>query len=158
MTPLKIKLHVERKQSATTTITLTRDDVIAMLNATTPDLNVPTSANVTFCVPGGADWSNMELDINGDTPVTVRYVVEQVAVSPLEEIKTTSSLTTPWVRNEMERRRVSEVDNDDAKLDLVARALALDSDTASLERVENAFHALMKRMHEAARRGREAST
>lgn len=38
---------------------------------------LPTSADVEFHVPGGADWSNCSIDIDEENPVYVTWVEEE---------------------------------------------------------------------------------
>lgn len=54
-----------------TTITIERGDIIAMLKAKGYD--IPDSAEIFVTVPGGGDWSNMDLDISNQVPIQVRY-------------------------------------------------------------------------------------
>lgn len=35
---------------------------------------VPSSASITFRVPGGGDWSNTDVDVTTDNPITVSWV------------------------------------------------------------------------------------
>lgn len=35
--------------------------------------NIPPSAKIVFRIPGGADWSSTEVDIDFDTPIIVRW-------------------------------------------------------------------------------------
>lgn len=39
---------------------------------------VPRNAEVYVDVPGGADWSNTPLDVDGETPVKVRWRTNNV--------------------------------------------------------------------------------
>lgn len=35
--------------------------------------NIPATARIYFMVPGGGDWSNTDVDISSDHPVTVEW-------------------------------------------------------------------------------------
>lgn len=56
----------------TTTVKLSRADILRMLPK---DCMPPRARNVSIYVyvPGGGDWSNMELDIDGDTPLCIKW-------------------------------------------------------------------------------------
>ena len=57
------------------TVKVTGDMLRRLLPA---HLEIPASARVTFIVPGGADWSNMSVDVDDGNPVYVEWSSEQV--------------------------------------------------------------------------------
>lgn len=50
---------------------VTREEIVGLLRA--KGVQVPVSAEVVVNVPGGGDWSGMELDIDRDTKVRVKF-------------------------------------------------------------------------------------
>ena len=40
---------------------------------------IPASASIFIRVPGGGDWSNMDLDVDKDRPVIVRWKETEVS-------------------------------------------------------------------------------
>jgi hypothetical protein len=65
--------HIEEQtvRTKTTTIRLGREEVINILRR--EGVTVPTSVEIYFPVPGGADWSNTNIDIDSNTPIVVRW-------------------------------------------------------------------------------------
>lgn len=63
------------KRNITTTerheITLTGKDVLHLLRAT--GLRIPDKAIMEFAVPGGGDWSNTDIAVDGDNPLTISW-------------------------------------------------------------------------------------
>lgn len=60
----------------THTIILTGDTLIALLRGKPHEVVSaipPLDAEVTVMVPGGGDWSNATLDIDGDTPIQITW-------------------------------------------------------------------------------------
>lgn len=51
-------------------IKLSRQDLIALLHHE----DIPINADIFITVPGGGDWSGMDVDISEKTPVIVRWV------------------------------------------------------------------------------------
>lgn len=72
MANIKTTSHTETY----TIITLDRVDIIDFIREH-HDAEIPQDAKVFVRVPGGGDWSNTDLDIDPDTHVQVRYVVEK---------------------------------------------------------------------------------
>ena len=66
----------------TTTISLNKDEILQLLydsgQISKEDME---TASVEFTVPGGGDWSYMDIDIDKSNPISVTYeqVVEKVA-------------------------------------------------------------------------------
>lgn len=40
---------------------------------------IPKNARIIFTVPGGGDWSNMAIDIDGENPVEVQWETVTIA-------------------------------------------------------------------------------
>jgi hypothetical protein len=51
-------------------IELNRERLLAMLRC---ELDIPSDAHIIFSVPGGADWSNTNIDIDDAHPVVVSW-------------------------------------------------------------------------------------
>lgn len=52
-------------------VTVTHDDIVEYLKSKGHD--VPGDCVVTFKVPGGGDWSHMDVDIDDENPVKARW-------------------------------------------------------------------------------------
>lgn len=52
---------------------ITRDDIICLLRH--KDVDVPDDAEIFMPVPGGGDWSHMNLHLGQDTPLKVRFTI-----------------------------------------------------------------------------------
>lgn len=74
--PIKVKTvtTVDR----TLRIELTRDDILRLLRA--DGYKIPNDADVEFRVPGGGDWSNMDVGIDEENPVSIRWKEKTVEV------------------------------------------------------------------------------
>jgi hypothetical protein len=66
-----IQSRVRATTQKRTEITVGREALLLMLRDA--GFSVPASAAVVVKVPGGADWSNTDLDIDDDTHITVRF-------------------------------------------------------------------------------------
>lgn len=66
-----MKVNISKKKEARTKLELEQRDVIDALRKV--GYNVPDNAVVKFHVPGGGDWSNMDLDICEDTPLLISW-------------------------------------------------------------------------------------
>lgn len=68
-------------------VTVTRHNSLVIDNAELRDMlrqrgfSVPANARIYFSVPGGGDWSNTDIDIDKDNPISIEWVVEQVQES-----------------------------------------------------------------------------
>lgn len=40
-------------------------------------MNLPANARIFFAVPGGGDWSNIDIDISGENPICVEWTTEE---------------------------------------------------------------------------------
>jgi hypothetical protein len=60
---------------------VTGKEIIELLNqeykARGVSYRVPDNAEVIFHVPGGADWSHTDFDIDASTPVTLRWETQE---------------------------------------------------------------------------------
>ncbi len=54
---------------------LTREHIIELLRQAGHD--IADDAEVVFQVPGGGDYSNCEVDVDGDSPIAVRWTVTE---------------------------------------------------------------------------------
>jgi hypothetical protein len=61
---------------------LARGDVIEMLRREFPDQKIPDNAQVWMEVPGGGDWSNMQLDVEPGSPLNVAWVTTETKETP----------------------------------------------------------------------------
>lgn len=66
-------LSTTRTIKTNNTLQVTNTDLIAALNRANPDLKIPDGARVYVSIPGGGDYSSMNLDIDGDCPITVSW-------------------------------------------------------------------------------------
>ena len=57
------------------TVGLDGKSILAMLCAEL-GIEIPVGATITFAVPGGGDYSNMDLDVDADSPVIVQWSTE----------------------------------------------------------------------------------
>ena len=64
---LKEQAHVTRVR------TLELDDAAIRWLLAHQGYEVPESSSIRVSIPGGGDWSNMDLDITGGTPVKVSW-------------------------------------------------------------------------------------
>jgi hypothetical protein len=72
-----MKLNATTNQIATTKITITGKDILELLKAKYPEhFRLSTKSKVTFQVPGGGDYSNMELDIDSENPIHIELITE----------------------------------------------------------------------------------
>lgn len=74
-------------RTRTTTITeqvytLTGADIIDLLIERGILTEAQRGSEVTFCVPGGGDWSNAVLDVDADNPVTITVVDRKETATP----------------------------------------------------------------------------
>lgn len=65
-----MKIETSTKVDKTNTINLNSDDIIGLLIEKGYAIK---NGGVTFTVPGGADWSNTEIDIDDSYPITVTW-------------------------------------------------------------------------------------
>lgn len=56
----------------TKTVTITKDDCIKMIRKFY-SLPVPQTAEICVKIPGGGDWSNTTLDIDGDSLIFIKW-------------------------------------------------------------------------------------
>ena len=72
-----IDKRVSRRTVSKTTVRFSRKEIVDALDlycsATEQDLDIPESAEVRVRVPGGGDWSNTDLEIDSDCPLTVSW-------------------------------------------------------------------------------------
>lgn len=61
------------RRSKTTTVTSTTTTITYGAKELRNLLGIPERAEVFVDVPGGGDWSNMQLDICADTPLVFRW-------------------------------------------------------------------------------------
>lgn len=54
-----------------TIIKLVKEDIIRYINDYHRSIGSDEKVEVTFTVPGGADWSGMEIEIDRDNPIVV---------------------------------------------------------------------------------------
>jgi len=54
---------------------LTDYDILNLLHKA--GVEVPDDCEVVFTTPGGGDWSNTDIDIDAEYPITVRWVEKQ---------------------------------------------------------------------------------
>jgi len=121
----RIHPQTTKRSVTTTTIKLTREDIVAAVRTAFCLVDLPDDAKVSFVSPRGGDWSGMTIDVDEDNPVSVTY----------RTTTTDEPSNTPAERANLEQARVSNPDNDDAKLDIIAKTLGLDSDTATHEQI-----------------------
>jgi len=57
----------------THTIKLTGADIIELMEENGHEISKEGNIKVTFTVPGGADWSGMEIEIDNDYPIEVEW-------------------------------------------------------------------------------------
>ena len=55
------------------TIKLSGKKIIELLNAFYDNVVIPDNAEVIVYVPGGGDWSHMDLEIDSDCPIIIRW-------------------------------------------------------------------------------------
>lgn len=55
-------------------VELSRSEMFELL--TKAGYEIPNSAEIFICIPGGGDWSNTSLDIDDDHPVTITWQKE----------------------------------------------------------------------------------
>lgn len=68
-----MKLKAESRTEKTTTIKLTKEDILELLKASAIIKTASTFINVRFDVPTGGDYSGMSVEIDKDNPVVVTY-------------------------------------------------------------------------------------
>lgn len=69
------KLKVQRRQTTREELSVDLDEA-ALLHAIRtayPKLGLPENAKLKVRVPGGGDWSNTDLEIGSDGPLTVEW-------------------------------------------------------------------------------------
>lgn len=68
----KIVTNVEM----TKTVTLTGNDILMLLKdkITVPKDFILSETFVEVRIPGGGAWANTDLDIDAETPITVKYI------------------------------------------------------------------------------------
>lgn len=69
---MSFPVTVNRKITSNCEVRLTRELLLSMLREHV-DLNVPDEAQVTVRIPGGGDWSNENLAIDGELPIVVSW-------------------------------------------------------------------------------------
>jgi hypothetical protein len=63
------------------TFTLTKLDLLSLINKNMEMPRVPADATLTVAVPGGGDWSNSILDVNDVGGVVVSWTEREEATS-----------------------------------------------------------------------------
>lgn len=66
-----MKITVNETVSTKKHITIRRSDLIELLAL--EGISVPDHAEITFHIPGGSDWSNMDLDLDDYTVINVDW-------------------------------------------------------------------------------------
>lgn len=64
-------MQVHRRIETRTRLTIDNQWILRKLREDNP--NIPTDAEITFRVPGGGDWSNMDVDIDQRNPIQVAF-------------------------------------------------------------------------------------
>jgi hypothetical protein len=59
------------------TMKLSGKKIIELLNAFYDNIVIPDNAEVIVYVPGGGDWSHMDLEIDSDCPLIIRWQTEK---------------------------------------------------------------------------------
>lgn len=69
-----IDIKTATEKTTTHTLNLDKKKLLAALNASlVGTVRIPEDAEVTIHVPGGGDWSDMDLTIDSDTPVEITW-------------------------------------------------------------------------------------
>lgn len=68
---IEVTKHIKTKYY----VTVSNDDIVEYLKLKGHD--VPGDCKVSFRVPGGGDWSGMDVDIDDDTPVQAHWEVSE---------------------------------------------------------------------------------
>ena len=68
---MKINTHQRTMVRVEKEITLTDFDILSLLHKA--GYEVPDSCEVIFRTPGGGDWSNTDIDIDAEQPITIRW-------------------------------------------------------------------------------------
>jgi hypothetical protein len=78
---MDIEEHCEVRETRTVEYKLINDHIIGLLKAA--GVTIPDNAEVQvfFRVPGGGDWSNTDIDLDEDYPLTVRVKTQTLEVT-----------------------------------------------------------------------------
>lgn len=79
-------MKISRELTEVVTIEITSGDILRYLTGEDRNgkIHIPNGATdlqVFVRIPGGGDWSNMDLEINSNTPLTIRYRLPRVITS-----------------------------------------------------------------------------
>lgn len=73
-----MKLNVTSNSIIQSKITITGADILELLKSKYPEhFRTSPKSRVTFHVPGGGDYSNMELDVDSECPITIHLLTER---------------------------------------------------------------------------------
>ena len=72
---MKINTHQRTMVRVEKEMKLTDFDILWLLHGA--GYEVPDSCEVTFRTPGGGDWSNTDIGIDAEFPVTIRWEEQQ---------------------------------------------------------------------------------
>jgi hypothetical protein len=79
---MNVEVVTQKEVTTRNKVLLTGADIIDILNTRLSETNgpvIPDNAQVTFTTPGGGNWSNMEIDVDKGTPVTISWTTQDVS-------------------------------------------------------------------------------